>query len=45
MYHPKGHTKPYDKGPSAYQISKDDHVPYFTMCQKFKRIPGEALKI
>lgn len=30
----------------GYRVSAgDDHVLYFTMCQKFKRIPEETLKI
>lgn len=32
------------KGLRGYRVSGDDHVPYFTMCQKFKRIPKETLK-
>lgn len=32
------------KGTGEYHISGDDHVPYFSMCQKFKRIPEEPSK-
>lgn len=32
------------KGTGDYRVPRDDHVPYFSMCQKFKIIPWAALK-